>query len=541
MASQHTQRMRILALPAGLAVAALAMAGCAAGGASGGQSAAASTPNPDLEQSIVFALKEDPKCLDPQQTSMTTALNVGRQLVDSLLDQNPDTGEIVPWLATEWSSNKDLTAYTFTLKDGVTFSDGTPLTSQVVADNFDAIAALGASASLANGYLAGYAGTTVTSDKAFTVNFSAPNVQFAQGATTMSLGILSDASAKASAQDRCATPVGSGPFTLASYVPNDSVQIVKRAGCGWASGLRTHQGEAYLEKVTFPIITEASVRTGGLQSGEYDAIQDLPYVDESRFTTDSYRLYAKANPGVPNSFIVNTTKGLMGDEAVRQAISKSLDRDKINVVAGSASGKAPKSVLTSSTPGYTDLGDALAYDPDGAKKMLLDDGWALGSDGIYQKNGQKLTVTVTAFYAQDVLEAAQIQLKNAGIDLQLNMVSSGDFFGAIASGNYEMLGAGLTRTDPDVLRVLLSSSSKARWGIVDDSELEALLQKQAQTADPAARQKIVDEIQQMVAEKAYVMPTLETVQLHASRAGVAGIEFDSAARIQLFDAAVTAK
>ncbi len=336
-------------------------------------------------------------------------------------------------------------------------------------------------------------------------------------------------------------PVGSGPFTLASYVPNDSVQIVKRTGYDWGSGLRTHQGEAYLQKVTFPIITEASVRTGGLQSGQYDAIQDLPYVDESRFTNDSYHLYAKANPGVPNSLIVNTTKGLMGDEAVRQAISKSLDRDKINAIAGSASGKAPTSVLTSSTPGYTDLGSVLAYDPDGAKKLLQADGWTLGSDGIYEKNGQKLSVTVTAFYAQDVLEAAQIQLKNAGIDLKLNMVSSGDFFGAIASGNYEMLGAGLTRTDPDVLRVLLSPASKSHWGVVNDPDLEAQLQKQAQTADPAARQKIVDDIQKTVATKAYVMPTLETVQLHASRAGVAGIEFDSASRIQLYDTAVTAK
>ncbi len=140
MASHLTQRMRILALPAGLAVAGLALAGCTAGASTSAPSAAA-TPNPNVDQSIVFALKEDPKCLDPQQTSLTTALNVGRQLVDSLLDQNPDTGEIVPWLATEWSSNKDLTAYTFTLKDGVTFSDGTPLTAQVVADNFDAIAA----------------------------------------------------------------------------------------------------------------------------------------------------------------------------------------------------------------------------------------------------------------------------------------------------------------------------------------------------------------------------------------------------------------
>jgi peptide/nickel transport system substrate-binding protein len=529
----HPRGARRLTAPliAGLAV--LTLAGCA-----GGAAETSATPGADVAQDIVFALKEDPTCIDPQQSSVTTSLIVGRQLTDSLLDQNPDTGEIVPWLASEWDVSDDLTSYTFTLRDGVTFSDGTPLTSDVVAANFDAIVALGASASLANGYLAGYAGTEVASDTEFTVNFSNPNVQFLQGATTISLGILSPETVAAPAETRCASVAGTGPFVLDSYVPNDSVKVVRRDGYDWASQLRQHEGEAYLSSVTFPIISEPSVRTGGLESGEYDVIQDVPYVDESRFSTGDYNLYAKANPGVPNSLVVNTTRGPLGDEAVRQAISKGLDRDQINVIAGSISGQAPTSVLTSSTPGYTDLGDVLAYDADGAKALLEDDGWTLGSNGIYEKDGQPLTVTVTAFYAQDVLEAAQIDLKKVGIDLQLKMVSSGDFFGAIASGDYDMLGAALTRTDPDALRTLLSTASKSRWGIVDDAELETLLQEQSQTADTAARQELVDEIQQIVAERAYVIPTLETVQLHGSRAGVEGITFDSAARLHLYDTAV---
>ncbi|MBB2976921.1 peptide/nickel transport system substrate-binding protein [Microbacterium endophyticum] len=533
MTTNNHRFVRWASLPAGALVGVLALAGC-----SGGTETTA-TPAADADQNIVFALKEDPTCIDPQQTSLTTSLNVGRQIVDSLLDQDPETGELVPWLAESWDVSDDLTSYTFTLQDGVTFSDGTALTSQVVADNFDAIAALGASASLANGYLENYAGTDVTSDTEFTVNFSQPNVQFEQGATTMSLGILSEDTIAATAEERCQSIVGTGAFTLTSYVPNDSVVIDRRDGYDWASELREHEGDAYLETVTFPIITEASVRTGGLTSGEYDVIQDLPYVDEARYTTDEYNLYAQANPGVPNSFVVNTTHGLMGDESVRQAISKGLDRDQINVIAGSVSGSAPTSVLTSSTPGYTDLGDTLAFDPEGAQALLEADGWVLGSDGIYEKDGEKLTVTVTAFYAQDVLEAAQIQLKDVGIDLQLNMVSAGDFFGAIASGDYDMLGAGLTRTDPDVLRVLLSDSSSSQWGITGDDELEALLIEQGQTADADERQTIVDEIQQMVADRAYVIPTLETVQLHASRSGVEGITFDSASRINLYDAMVT--
>jgi len=528
----RNSRRAALPLAAGLAV--VALTGCSS------SATPSSAPAEDLPQEIVFALKEDPTCLDPQQTSVTTSLIVGRQIVDSLLDQDPDTGEIVPWLATEWEANGDLTAYTFTLREGVTFSDGTALTSDVVAANFDAIAALGASASLANGYLAGYAGTEVVDDSRFTVTFSAPNVQFQQGATTMSLGILSAESAAAPAEDRCQAVVGTGPFVLDTYVPNDSVELVRHEGYDWASTLRDHEGDAHLDSIRFPIIAEASVRTGGLESGEYDVIQDVPYVDEARFGSDAYRLYAKANPGVPNSLVLNTTRGALADEAVRQAISKALDREQINLLTGSLSGSAPVSVLTSSTPGFTDLGDVLAHDLEGAQELLEDSGWSLGADGVYEKDGQPLAFTVTAFYAQDVLEAAQMQLREAGIDLQLNMVAPGDFFGAIASGDYDAVGAALTRTDPDALRTLLSAASPARWGIVDDAELESLLQEQAQTADAAARQDLVDQIQQLVAERAYVIPTLETVQLHASRSGVEGIAFDSAARLHLYDTRVVA-
>ena len=107
-----SRRLRRLSIPAGVAVVAFALAGCSAGG-----SDAAETPAAGVAQDVVFALKEDIVCVDPQQTSVTTSLNVGRQLVDSLIDQDPETGELVPWLAESWEASDDLTSYTFTLAE----------------------------------------------------------------------------------------------------------------------------------------------------------------------------------------------------------------------------------------------------------------------------------------------------------------------------------------------------------------------------------------------------------------------------------------
>jgi peptide/nickel transport system substrate-binding protein len=211
------------------------------------------------------------------------------------------------------------------------------------------------------------------------------------------------------------------------------------------------------------------------------------------------------------------------------------DREEINLLAGSVSGQPATSALTSSTSGFESQAEATAYDPDAAEELLDDAGWEMGSDGIREKDGTKLTVTATAFYAQDVLEAAQIQLKKIGIDLQLKMVTSGDFFGAIATGDYDFLAAGLTRSDPDALRVLFSQASAAKWGIVDDAELESILLEQAATSGTDDRQTLIDQAQEIIIDKAYLVPLLETTQLHASVSTVSGVTFDSASRVQLYD------
>lgn len=523
-ASKNVFRTGALALTVLLAGGALAS--CSAGDSNGSA------------ENVIFALKEDPGCLDPQQVTLTTALNVSRQLTDSLLDQDPATGELKPWLAKTWEANEDLTQFTFTLRDGVTFSDDTPLTAEVVKENLDALFDLGAKASLASQLLAGYTGTDVVDPTTVTVKFSAPNAQFLQGTSTTTLSMLSQATTAATAEERCQSVVGSGPFVLDSYTLNDAVELSQRVGYNWGSELRKHTGEALVKSVRFPIIAENGVRTGGLESGEFDVIQDVPYADEARFSSDEFNLYAAANPGIPNSLFANTTKGLLGDATVRRAIQIGLDREEINTLTGSTSGQAPTSALTSTTNGFVSQADAMKFNSGAAKTMLEADGWALGSDGIYAKNGKKLTVTVTAFYAQDVLEAAQMQLKKIGVDLKLKMVTAGDFFGAIASQDYELLGAGLTRTDPDVLRVALSSNSSSAWGIVDNPELEKMLLEQAKTADQEARLAIVAKIQELVIKEGYVIPTLETVQLHASTSKVTGIEFDSASRVNLYDMTV---
>ena len=174
----HAPR-RAASIGAALCAAAFALLGSEAHGA-----------QPQYGGILKVALEGDPLCVDPQQPGNNTALNIGRQITDSLTDQDPETGNIVPWLATSWKSEDDNRRFTFVLRDGATFADGSPLDADAVKANFDGIVKMGARASLASTYLAGLDRIDTPDPRTVVIVFKQPNAQFLQATSTMSMGLL---------------------------------------------------------------------------------------------------------------------------------------------------------------------------------------------------------------------------------------------------------------------------------------------------------------------------------------------------------------
>src|SRR5439155_5973175 len=100
---------------AGLAVAALALTACSSAAAP-----ATGSTTPVAGGTLRWGLQADPVCLDPRQGGLTASLTITRSVVDSLTDQDPDTGEIRPWLASSWETSADASSFTFHLRDDVT-------------------------------------------------------------------------------------------------------------------------------------------------------------------------------------------------------------------------------------------------------------------------------------------------------------------------------------------------------------------------------------------------------------------------------------
>ncbi|MFE2956716.1 ABC transporter substrate-binding protein [Nocardia tengchongensis] len=528
---------RPLAMTGALA-AALTLAACGGGDATG--TGEPSGP-PQAGGTLRYGLSSAPTCSDPAQSSTNQTIYVTRQIVDSLLDQDPESGQLRPWLADTWSVSQDAKQFTFHLKDGVTFSDGTPLTADSVRRNLDSIVALGGvKAPLAASYLAGYAGSTVLDPRTVRVDFAAPNAQFLQATSTPQLGIQSDATVAKAADDRClGTNIGSGPFTYAEWKQGASATLTKRAGYAWGSAVFATQGEAHLDKIVFTVVPESGVRTGSLASGQLDVVSDALPQDIPQIEGGGGRVQFTANPGIPFGLQANVTRGPLRDPAVRAALVAAIDRKELVDTVLGPQFKPASSVLASRTPGYVDLSARVKYDPDAAKKQLEQAGWVPGADGIRVKDGQRLgagVIFAPVFAAnQPILELTQQQLRAVGFDLRLEPLSVAESTVRQNAKDFDFNYYNSTRADGDILRTTFAVDQRNLNARGPAEPLDALLSQQLAATDPAARSRIIGDAQTAVLDQGLWIPTIELSQAIGVGKAVAGVKFEASARLQFHD------
>ncbi|QAY69290.1 ABC transporter substrate-binding protein [Xylanimonas protaetiae] len=536
-----------LAAAALVVAPALALTACAGPGTAAGGAPSADAGTPVEGGTLRFALGASPSGVDPQQVGSNVSIYIARQLADSLTDQDPETGEIKPWLATSWEVSDDLTQFTFHLRDDVTFSDGTPLTATTVKANFDALTGpLGASAPLAASYLAGYQETKVVDEHTVTVVFAAANAQFLQASSTVTLAILSDATATADPAARLqGKVVGSGPFVLKSYTQDQGAVITKRADYAWASGVADHEGAAYVDEIDFSIVPESGVRAGGLASGQFDAVGDVLPQDVQQISGAGGSLLTRTNPGVVFVLQPNVASGPLADVAVRRAVSQAINRQELVDTVLSDAFKPATSVLASTTPGYVDLSKDLAFDADAATAALDAAGWAKGADGVREKDGQKLSFDV--IYApnftgsQAVLELVQQQLRAVGVELELRQLTQAEQTAAQKSGDYDTYYYNVTRADGDILRPQfgVQGSNLNKRGA--DPVLDGLLAGELTQADAAARADAIGKAQEAVLDQVYAIPLFELAQSIGVAKDVHGVTFDASSRLLFHDAWIAGK
>lgn len=524
--SRPRLRLAIALLAVVLPVAACSGEGTDSRGKSGGA--------PRDGGTLLVGSEADPSCLDPQQTGQFGAVDISRSLVDGLTSQDPKTGRIVPWLAKSFTTSADGSGFTFVLRDGATFSDGKPVDAAAVKTTFDNLVKLPANGTPS--YLIGYKGTTVTDAHRLTVTFSSANAQFLQATSTAGLGILSPASFKASAAERCrGTFIGSGPYVLDHYTTDQEVVLKKRKDYAWPSSIATNKGAAHLDEVKFSFIPEGGARTGALTSGQVQIAKALQPTDEAQFKGNGFRVLSAPGPGLVPPLSLNH-KGILADYKVRAALLKGVDRRELVESVFSSSYKPATSILSSGTPYYKDFSDRLRYDPEGAKSLLDSAGWKPGKGGIRVKDGKPLALTwLIPAPMPPANEAVQQQLRKIGVDVKLKPVAPPVYVEQQQKGQFDLTAVGVTRADPDVLRNIFYSKGDNLWHL-PAGKLDTYLEQQALATDAKTRQTAVTNAVEWILDHADTVPLYEGAQVHGVSDKVQGFGLDASNRLDLHDA-----
>ncbi|QPI42959.1 MULTISPECIES: TIGR04028 family ABC transporter substrate-binding protein [Pectobacterium] len=476
------------------------------------------------------------------------------QITDKLTYQNPETLEIEPWVAESWTVNADNTEYTFKIRPGISFSDGTPLDANAVAKNFDTYG-LGNTAlnqpvsEVINNYLR----SEVIDPLTVKFYFKKPSPGFLQGTSAIGSGLvsLSTLDRNFNQLGNAKNIIGSGPFVVSSEKLGRELKLTARKDYNWAPVKSKHQGRAYLDGITYLVTPEDSVRIGALVSGQADFIRQIQAYDEKRVQSQNFNLYAPPTRGVNNSVVFRPDNPLVADIRVRKALLHATNTKEIINTLFSDNYPQATSPLAKTAAGYVDLSSKLTFDPAQANKLLDEAGWKTGSQGLRQKDGKTLELTAYESLPQpqnkETLQLVSQQWAKVGVKLN---VLAGDA-GSKTVDSLDPLKTGVApamvgRADPDVMKsqyyptvrnVLLQkggSSDKVKDFV--DPHLNTLLDGIAAETDRSKRLALVGEVQNYLIDQAYVIPIFEEPQVFAGAPTTKGISFEAVGRPSFYNA-----
>ncbi|MQA78769.1 MAG: hypothetical protein GEV10_09890 [Streptosporangiales bacterium] len=385
----------------------LALTGCSSGGGTASPSNGGSGPGkPVSGGELVAAVNADPTSLHPWQYSSVVDRHVLVNVYDRLIERSPVDFTLKPSIAKTWSVSKDGLTATLNLQDGVTFHDGSKLTSKDVV--FSIEQARDPAASRTSALLSAVETVEAKDPLTVVLALSKPDIEIFN---TLEDVFVAPARPKA---DYNAEPIGSGPFKFVSWSPNNQVVLEKYDGY-W------RDARPYLDKVTFKVIPDQSTALLQLQSGQVDMMAEVSYAQTDQVTKGGAALEVPRDkvPGGYYEIFVNTREKPWSDKRVRQALSYAIDRPGVKKVLPGIFTPTSNPVPSS----RADFSDAAAsYDEQNiakAKQLLADAGHPNGFDAgeMYVYSDAGSDYQVLAQVIQDSAAKAGITMKIRTVDL----------------------------------------------------------------------------------------------------------------------------
>jgi len=435
-------------------------------------------------QTLELAVDASPAGLDPHiATAFTTFQLVNGTIYEGLTQIDP-TLRVVPGLAERWTVAPDARAITFTLREGVSFHDGSPMQAEDVAASIRRVQAQAIASPLASRFTA-ISGIAAPDARTVVLTLSEPSAPLLASLATLAI-VPRAAETNRDALQR--TPVGTGPFRFAEWQPNAFIRL-ERFDRYWQPGLPR------LAAVRFVIVPEAATRQVGLAGGTYAM---LPNIDPAS------ALQLRGRPGVQLSETMELAYTLVGmnvsrppfsDPRVREALNLALDRAQIVQAAQFGAGVPGGPLSPALTDWALPVSEFSCYRPDPARARAL-----LQEAGVTLP----LRVTMNVLPRQDIRDIAQVvqaQLARAGIQVELRNQELGQFIQDWRNSNFDLFAstnAGSVDPDDYFFRTFRTGGSTNVFRF-SDTEIDGLLDRARASLDPAARRAMYADVQRRLA------------------------------------------
>ncbi|HEX9495116.1 MAG TPA: ABC transporter substrate-binding protein [Candidatus Limnocylindria bacterium] len=483
---------RLLAL---LTAFSLVLAACSGGTTTTGGGATAAAGAPVAGGSLSFALENDLINGDPMLSSAFVDRNVHYLIYDTLLRSDPK-GNIIAGLATKWETSSDGKTMTLTLREGVTFQDGTPFNADSVKWNLDRYRT--EAKSQRKGELGSVDSVTVVDPKTVKLNLKAPFSPLAAQLVDRSGMMVSQKAVEAGGADFTRKPVnaGTGPFAFVEAVKDDHITLAKNAKY-WEKDKNGVQ-LPYLDKITIKPITDGTVRLTQLKTGDVQASNNIPGKDVADMRKSTELTWLEAPNFGFNSIILNNAPTFVFNEVkYRQAVATAIDRqellDKVSFGVGQV--------------GYGPIAPAhFAYDP-AFKPFTVDPAKAKSLVDSVGKGPLSFTLIIAAGDPVQVQFATliQAQMQKAGIDMKIQSLE----FAQILDQQTKHIFKDATlvgwsgRLDPDgntydhIVTGKPFNDASYSSKVVDDA-----MDQQRTLSDPAARKPLLRKAEETVVTEA---------------------------------------
>ena len=457
----------------------VALSGCSGDKNSNQTSDNTSSKEPTYGGSVVVGIQQDIDSLDPHLATAAGTKEILFNVYEGLVKPD-ENGALQNAIASDYKISEDGLVYTFTLREGVKFHDGTALTAEDVKYSLDRVAGLLDGTPL-NSVMKNISSVQIVDSKTVEVSMAKANSEMIYSFN--SAIIPKDSASKLGAQ-----PVGTGPFKFVSYTPQEGIVLAKNDDY-WMNGV------PYLDEVTFKIVGSTDTAIMELKGGSIDL---YPYLTDSQAAEVGENYTVKYAPSdVTQALFMNNAEAPFDNQLVRQAVSMALNKDEINqFVSGGKGIVIGSAMLPSLKDYYVDTTGVNAFNQTKAKELLAQAGYP---------NGFDMTITVPSNYSFH-METAQVvveQLKAVGINAKIEGIEWSSWLSDVYNGRkYQTTICGITcDMTPGYLLNRFETTSKKNFVNFSDAEYDEIYTKAANTTDNNVKKENYARLQQIFAEK----------------------------------------